>query len=389
MPHQGIFRAVLFALLGCAAAFSQAVVSTHAGVLNFAEGAVLIDDQPVQVKAGAFSNVKEGAVLRTEHGRAEVLLTPGVFLRIDENSAFRMVSSELSKPRVEFLRGSAIVDSNDSSGNNPLVLGFKSYDIRFPKPGVYRLDSDPGVFETYTGEAELAAKGEIPKKIDESNQFFFGIGTEIKKYGDGEVDAFSEWARNRATTITADNQASAQSNVDPNDLKGYDALSGGAPAWGGGLPSFGGISPGYGTYNGMIIADNGFYSGPPFFNTFFQPVAVIYLVPWWWRKPPVKSTPPHSSGYPVNTATAHTSGYPTLPPSTLHSFRSAQYQSLPHQSFSSSNGMVLPGRNMLLGHSALRISPPVRSYSPPRVNIAAPHVYAPAPHISGPVGIHR
>lgn len=71
-----------FAALSGFAAFAQSVVSTHSGVLHVSEGAVFTDDQPVNQKYGTFPDIKEKSVLRTEMGRAEILLTPGVFLRV-------------------------------------------------------------------------------------------------------------------------------------------------------------------------------------------------------------------------------------------------------------------------------------------------------------------
>ncbi len=48
-------------------------------------------------------------MLRTGQGRAEVLLTPGVFLRVGENSAIRMLDNRLLSTRVEIVSGNAIV----------------------------------------------------------------------------------------------------------------------------------------------------------------------------------------------------------------------------------------------------------------------------------------
>ncbi len=217
MRLSGVLCPWLLAVFACVNASAQAVVSTHSGVLNFYEGTVLLDDQPVDQKEGTFASLKEGSTLRTENGRAELLLTPGVFLRVDEHSAVRMAKNALSDTRVEFLRGAAILDSNQAAPGNSIVLVYKSFQIRFPKLGVYRIDGEPGVFETYTGEAEIVADGQPPKTIDESHQFFFSIAMDTKKYGDGAVDTFSEWARNRAETIMADNQAATQSLADPPD----------------------------------------------------------------------------------------------------------------------------------------------------------------------------
>src|SRR5689334_14600218 len=86
-------------------ASAQAVISAHSGVVHFSEGSVFIDDQPLDQKVGTFPNIKEGSTLRTEKGRAEILLTPGIFLRLDENSSIRMRSNSLEDTRVEFIRG--------------------------------------------------------------------------------------------------------------------------------------------------------------------------------------------------------------------------------------------------------------------------------------------
>src|SRR5713226_3930888 len=83
-------------------AFAQTVISAHSGLIHYVEGRVLLDGKPVEVKITSFPEIKEGKEFRTEDGRAEVLLNPGVFLRMGENSAIRMVSNKLSDSRVEF-----------------------------------------------------------------------------------------------------------------------------------------------------------------------------------------------------------------------------------------------------------------------------------------------
>ena len=52
-------------------------------------------------------------MLSTGQGRAEILLTPGVFLRVGENTSIKMLDNRLLSTRVEFLSGSAIVESDD------------------------------------------------------------------------------------------------------------------------------------------------------------------------------------------------------------------------------------------------------------------------------------
>src|SRR5580700_6950341 len=91
----------------------QSVISTRSGVVHFFEGAVYLGGQALEPHLGKFPCMAEGAELRTAQGRAEVLLTPGVFLRVGESSAIRLVANDLSDTRVELLAGSAIVDSEE------------------------------------------------------------------------------------------------------------------------------------------------------------------------------------------------------------------------------------------------------------------------------------
>jgi len=68
-------------------------------------GASSAGGQSVESKFGQFPEVKENQVLQTEAGRAEILLTPGVFLRLDENASIRMITNRLIDTRLEVERG--------------------------------------------------------------------------------------------------------------------------------------------------------------------------------------------------------------------------------------------------------------------------------------------
>jgi hypothetical protein len=65
-----ILCSALTPLLGLPA-FAQSVISAHSGVIHFADGSVLLDDQRVEQKSGKFDQMKNGSELRTEEGRAE------------------------------------------------------------------------------------------------------------------------------------------------------------------------------------------------------------------------------------------------------------------------------------------------------------------------------
>ena len=130
-------------------------MSARSGLVHFSVGQVLLDDHPLDRKSGSFPEIKEGSTLRTAKGRAEILLTPGAFLRLDDNSSIKMVSTELADTRLVFETGSAILDLTDGAhANNAITNSYKDARVKFPKKGVYRLDEDTGVLHAYSGSAE-------------------------------------------------------------------------------------------------------------------------------------------------------------------------------------------------------------------------------------------
>jgi len=143
-------------------AFAQYVISAHSGVVQSVDGSAYLNGQPVQQKFGQFPEIKENQEFRTEEGRAEILLTPGAFLRMGENSSIRMVSNKLTDTRVELLSGSVMVECDEAQKNeakdNVIMLLYKGNTMLLQKHGLYRVDADPSRFQVLEGEAIV--KGE-------------------------------------------------------------------------------------------------------------------------------------------------------------------------------------------------------------------------------------
>src|ERR1700728_5438476 len=137
-------------VLAAGTACAQYVISSHSGVIQYVEGRAYLADKPIEPKFGQFPDIKENQEFRTEDGRAEILLTPGVFLRIGENSSIRMLSTRLTDTRVEVLSGSAMVECNDVPKDNSIQAIYKGNAIRFEKQGLYRIDSEPARLRVYS-----------------------------------------------------------------------------------------------------------------------------------------------------------------------------------------------------------------------------------------------
>ena len=212
--------AILSVVAGGFPASAQSVVSTHSGLVYFFEGSVFLGEQPLEQKFGRFPDVGEGGQLRTEKGRAEVLLTPGVVLRVDENSAIRMVSDKLSDSRVELLGGSAILESNESPADTSVKVSYKNWQVRVPNHGVYRIDADPARVRVYKGEVEVSAGADTETTLVRAGEVLPLAAILVTERSTAEdSDAFKVWAMSRSDSIAADNAIAAEIVDDPNKIE--------------------------------------------------------------------------------------------------------------------------------------------------------------------------
>jgi len=137
--------------------FGQLTISTHSGLIQFTSGSVLLDDKEVHKTTTNSLEMKDGSVLRTENdGNAEVLLTPGVFLRIAPLSSVRMDSNSLSDTRVALLSGSAMVECDELLQGNSVAFTIADKRIEFRKNGLFRLEANPPAIAAIKGEAYVA-----------------------------------------------------------------------------------------------------------------------------------------------------------------------------------------------------------------------------------------
>jgi len=201
---------ILIALSGTTA-FAQSVISAHSGLIHYVEGRVLLDGKPVEVKITAFPEVKENMELRTEDGRAEVLLNPGVFLRLAENSSVRMVANKLSDTQVEFLSGSALIESSRelAQKENFVTILYKSSAAHLRKSGIYRFDSEPAQFKVYSGEAEVQTDSNVLIVRSGKLVSFDGM-VAVEKFNPKDGDELSRWSQRRAEYVSIANVSAAK-----------------------------------------------------------------------------------------------------------------------------------------------------------------------------------
>jgi hypothetical protein len=178
-------------------------------MIHYVEGKVLLEGQPVEVKFGEFPEVKNDQVLQTEEGRAEVLMTPGVFLRIAENSSFKMLSNRLADTAIEVLSGSTMFEVDELLKDNAITVRFKDATVSLTKHGLYRFDADAGRVRVYDGDAQ-AIYGVKTVEVHKGRQVQLDEALTATSFDLKDTDAFYNWASRRSEYVAAANVSAAR-----------------------------------------------------------------------------------------------------------------------------------------------------------------------------------
>jgi hypothetical protein len=175
----GAVAVFTFALLSIPA---KAAIPAAPGVVNYIEGAASIDGRPITSKDIGQAEVKQNQVLATGQGKVEMLLTPGVTLRMGANSQIRMVSPNLTDTRVELLSGNAMIETSDLHKENNIRILINGVTTTLDKNGLYDFDANPARVRVYDGKVSVqrddtqvnAGKGkEVPLVADQLKAVHF------------------------------------------------------------------------------------------------------------------------------------------------------------------------------------------------------------------------
>ena len=125
------------------------------GTVNYIEGAVSLDGDMLINSNVTINELHSGQELSTGRGKAEILLTPGVFLRVDSNSSVKMISRDPAKTKVALKRGRASVEVDRTDLENMVQIVDHGVTTRLIKIGYYEFDADHPEAMVYKGKAEV------------------------------------------------------------------------------------------------------------------------------------------------------------------------------------------------------------------------------------------
>lgn len=296
-------------------AFAQNAISAKAGLVQVADGEVFVNDKAVENKVAQFTDLKSKDILTTGEGRAEVLLTPGAFLRMTDTSGVRMVSTRLSDVRMEMLKGEAVIEVAELLTDNSITVtvGTASFELR--KGGIYRFDAEPGRLRVFQGEA-VAAEGEKTVTVKAGHEYAYtGSAWALGHFDTKETDALYRWSSRRSGNIAVANVSAArQAGTSYGSYSGLMNAGGYAGYMNTGM--YGGYGNGmYGSGGSWMYNPYfGMYTFMPFGGTAWSPFGYAYYTPITigpvYAYAPRQGTPVSSVG-PVRGAPGSGVGAPT------------------------------------------------------------------------------
>ena len=188
------------------------VISAKAGVVNLVEGDVrVMRARPFAIPETLISGdeLQQGDTVKTgTAGRAEILLNPGCYLRLGEQSEFVFLFDGSTSDRFKLVRGSAVLEA--SAIDSSITVDTPKATFQIARDGLYRFDIRPD------GKAEVAVRkgrvfvGEIT--IKEGKLAVVEAGTAvIAKLNKKDTDPLDDWSKDRSKALIAAN--SRLSNV--------------------------------------------------------------------------------------------------------------------------------------------------------------------------------
>jgi hypothetical protein len=255
---------------------AQYLTSAKAGFVNRVEGKVHIlrvdSEDGEKGRASLGTQMRNGDQISTTTGSfAEVLLNPGSYLRLSENTEVRAVNTDLDSVRFELIKGSVIAEVGEANKKAPIEILTPQGTLTIAKDGLQRIDARESATlisvrqgEIYLGtREEFAAKKAMKIGRGKVATLTGAPAPELAKLDKDKVDSFDVWSFSRAQTLTAANVASLRRN------RAMSAFAGG---WY--------YDPFYNCYTFMPFRSR-FYSpyGFGFFNNFYD---CYYYNPYYW-----------------------------------------------------------------------------------------------------------
>lgn len=260
MTTQGFGRFALLLTMAASVLTAQnAPPMGTPGTVNYVEGSVSIDGAALSTNQNGHTALQRNQTLATGAGKAEILLSPGAFLRVGDNSEIRMIAPELVSPQVEVVRGTAMLEVDNKMKDAGIAVLERDASISVLKEGLYRFDSSDGRIAVVDGKLKVSENGHA-KTIGKGEQIVLDSDPKLKtvSFDRKAKDELYVWSEIRSGYLANANAATAQ-----RIYSGYGPYRGDGWYW----------NPSFAMYS-WLPGDGYFYSpfGYPFFSLGYVPL---------------------------------------------------------------------------------------------------------------------
>jgi hypothetical protein len=197
-------------------AVAQPALSAKAGLISRVEGTVSLDGKAVVLSPAEWPQMEDRSVLKSEGGRAEVLVNPCVVLHLDENSSLLMIANRLVDSQLELLTGSAVVQADGAYQKSGVTLTVKDAAVALGKTGLYRFDAAPPAVRVFAGSA---AVGGAPSPVGPGRTIALTADAPAAgKFDRRKLDALDLWSKARVAVLAKISGQGRQDARDSRDL---------------------------------------------------------------------------------------------------------------------------------------------------------------------------
>jgi hypothetical protein len=181
------------------------------GAVNYIEGSVSIDGRTITNQAVGSAQVDPGQTLETAQGKAEVLLTPGIFVRLDDHSALQMVSNSLVNTQVQLQSGRAMVEVDQISPENRVTVVDNGITTQLEKRGIYEFNAQTPLVQVYDGKAVVRVDDKTID-VDKGHELTLVASAKLKpqKFDRKATGELYAWSSLRSQYMAEANVSSAQ-----------------------------------------------------------------------------------------------------------------------------------------------------------------------------------
>lgn len=185
------------------------VISAKAGGINAVSGRVMVtrSGQGPQLLSNQ-DDLKSGDLVTTgANSQTEILLNPGSYLRLAENSELILSDTSLDNLLVRLKRGSVIVEATGAD-DTQLRIGVDTdqQQLIIARRGIYRINATAGSTELVVEKGRAFARNNPRELIKGGKKVTYTGGTAfIAKLEKSDRDAFDIWSKDRGKALARAN----------------------------------------------------------------------------------------------------------------------------------------------------------------------------------------